>query len=92
MVQRDVSCDAPSRSSINDSDVECVPTMGIRHVWVSKNARRSGVATALVDAARQRFSCGSLVKKSDIAFSQPTNDGLRFAFGYVRKESILSYA
>ena len=65
--------------------------MGVRQIWVRGDHRRQGVARRLMDSARREFIRGG-VKKSAIAFSQPTADGRQFAFSYIKKDSILAYA
>ena len=64
--------------------------MGVQQIWVRDEYRRRGVARQLVDAARREFVCGG-VKKSSVAFSQPTAAGRQFAFSYIKKPFILAY-
>lgn len=65
--------------------------MGVRQIWVQDEHRRQGVSGRLMDSARREFIRGG-VKKSAIAFSQPTAAGRQFAFSYIKKDSILAYS
>ena len=64
--------------------------LGIRFIWVNASARRLKTASLMVDAARRSFHLTG-VSKDEVAFSQPTSDGLRFAFSYSKKDRILAY-
>ena len=58
-------------------------TCGIRMIWVGLRHRRKGIASALLDAVRRHFLLGYTVPHCEVAFSQMTEDGLRFAEAYV---------
>jgi len=74
-------------------DIEDNPcTLGIKIIWVHRDYRRQKIANKLVDAARQRFAFGKVLKRNEIAFSQPTNDGLAFALTYCKSDKILAYS
>ena len=60
-------------------------TLGIKLIWVAKEARKQGIATKLIDCARKSFTYGFVVKKEHVAFSQPTDDGLALALRYTKK-------
>uniref|UniRef100_A0A7S3NGU6 N-acetyltransferase ESCO acetyl-transferase domain-containing protein n=1 Tax=Aureoumbra lagunensis TaxID=44058 RepID=A0A7S3NGU6_9STRA len=57
--------------------------LGIDAVWVHVYHRRKGVASTLIDIARQEFFFAFHVPINRLAFSQPTCDGLAFAFSYL---------
>lgn len=64
--------------------------LGIALIWVRRSERRRGVATSLLDAARQ----ASGVSRDNVAFSQPTELGFSFATAYEAsgvKNDILVY-
>jgi len=70
-----------------DSRRECCHPVNVVLIWVRKVARRQGLATALVDIARQFAAQGRQtqpVGKDVVAFSQPTTQGLAFARHYHR--------
>ena len=67
-------------------------TIGIRHLWVQKVVRRKGVAKRLCDVCRKNFFFGRLVSKKEIAFSQPTADGMNFALSYVGGTNFFGYS
>jgi N-acetyltransferase len=66
--------------------------MGVRHVWVHSSSRKAKIGSTMMDVARMNFFCGSVVSKSRMAFSQPTSDGLKFALGYCKSDTILTYS
>ena len=66
--------------------------LGIRLLWVNPKSRRKGVAQSLVDTARRQYFYETIVPKSKIAFSQPTDDGKKFAFSYCNVENIFVYS
>ena len=57
--------------------------MGVYKLWTHSKARRQGVATRLIDAARQQMVYGILVPPSMVAFSSPTQAGTNFAQRYL---------
>lgn len=59
--------------------------VGIRRLWVHPRHRRSGVATALLEAVRRNTAFGSVLPATMVAFSSPTEAGARFARHYVRQ-------
>ncbi|RPA78684.1 hypothetical protein BJ508DRAFT_416418 [Ascobolus immersus RN42] len=56
--------------------------MGISRIWVASTNRRKGIASKLIECAQATFVYGAHVKKEQVAFSQPTESGGRFAGGW----------
>lgn len=57
--------------------------LGIKQIWVSKDARRQGIARKLAEVARTRFYYGFLVPRDKVAFSQLSNAGHAFGQAYM---------
>lgn len=49
--------------------------MGVCRVWVAREWRRKGIAWKMLEAARGAFVYGMKVRRSEVAFSQPTESG-----------------
>ncbi|XP_064196458.1 N-acetyltransferase ESCO2 isoform X3 [Anguilla rostrata] len=64
---------------------------GISRIWVFSLMRRKGIATRLLDTARNTFMYGSHLTKKEIAFSDPTPDGKLFATKYCETPAFLVY-
>lgn len=60
--------------------------MSIDRIWVHRDHRRVGIATALADEAREHFVQGMPLSKKQIAFSRPTEMGYEFARKYCGEE------
>ncbi|GBG91684.1 hypothetical protein CBR_g53498 [Chara braunii] len=73
------------------SDTSVKAVCGVRAIWVWARARRKGIASKLLDAARASFCFGYVIKPSEIAFTQPTYDGQALAIRYCQTESFLVY-
>jgi len=56
--------------------------VGINKVWVHDGQRRKGIARQLIDCVRKHFVYGLKIDKEDVAFSQPTRFGRKFAAAY----------
>lgn len=65
--------------------------LGIHQIWVHKLHRHCGIASKLVSAARDYLIFGMSVPIELIAFSSPTEEGLRFAKRYVGSDRPLIY-
>ncbi|KAH0790345.1 N-acetyltransferase eco [Histomonas meleagridis] len=65
---------------LEDSTRKVICPLGIARFWVSPKHRRKGVATLLVDAARQTEK--SNIPKCMVCFSEPTDLGMSFAKKY----------
>lgn len=77
----------PGRSASQLEPVKC----GVDCIWVSKDFRRQGIATALMDCLRLSFQYGSVLAKADVAFSSPSEDGTAFATRYFDTECFFVY-
>lgn len=78
--------------SCQASDTITGITLGVRLIWVSVESRHRGLATELVDEARKRIIYGSVIPKAEVAFSQPTTEGLAFARSYIYPtRNVLAY-
>uniref|UniRef100_A0A8C5MGX9 Establishment of sister chromatid cohesion N-acetyltransferase 2 n=1 Tax=Leptobrachium leishanense TaxID=445787 RepID=A0A8C5MGX9_9ANUR len=64
---------------------------GISRIWVFALTRRKGIGRRLVDAVRASFIYGSYISTEEIAFSDPTPDGKRFASSYCHVPDFLVY-
>uniref|UniRef100_A0A0K0D963 N-acetyltransferase ESCO1 n=1 Tax=Angiostrongylus cantonensis TaxID=6313 RepID=A0A0K0D963_ANGCA len=65
---------------ISDGD----PIIGVNRLWTHPTARMKGIAREILDVARKWCFTGILVPKHRIAFSEPSDDGKRFAERYVK--------
>lgn len=73
--------------------------VGVTRLWVRHEFRKSGVATKLLDTLRANYlkltkSSGDserILKKEEIAFSDPTDDGLIFAQKYTTQKKFLVF-
>ncbi|RPB25442.1 hypothetical protein L211DRAFT_866982, partial [Terfezia boudieri ATCC MYA-4762] len=73
----------PSTTSL-DHPLTLSPTpssalLGISRIWTCSTYRRRGIATRLLDVARQAFIYGMTIDKCRVAFSQPTALGKALA-------------
>eukprot|EP00049_Salpingoeca_infusionum_P013307 m.248172 g.248172 ORF g.248172 m.248172 type:complete len:235 (+) comp15409_c0_seq2:225-929(+) len=91
-IQGAMKCEASAKpDNITCSDVSVPARLGIRLVWVHPSMRRKGVATQLLDTARQRAIYGCSIPKMMLAFSSPTLDGARLARQYTGQQDFLVY-
>lgn len=74
-------------SSISHSTASDVALLGISRIWTSQANRKCGIATSLLECARNCFFYGMEVPKELMAFSQPTESGGRLAARYFGTES-----
>jgi hypothetical protein len=60
--------------------------LGVRLIWVHRTHRKRNLATSLVDAARVYAGGlgGKALPAEEVAFSQPTTQGLAFATSYMK--------
>ena len=66
-------------------------TMGIKLIWIFEKNRREGLASRLLDTARNTFEFGRIIKKEHVAYSQPTDQGLRLFLAYSKQAEIWGY-
>jgi N-acetyltransferase len=74
-------------SSITVSTTTLPATLGISRIWTATSARREGIAASLLDSARKNFLYGMRIKKTKVAFSQPTESGGKLARRWFGRES-----
>ena len=81
-------------SSENGQSMTCVQqprkaNLGIRLLWVKASHRSTGIATKLVDVARERLVFGyTSIPARQVAFSSPTESGLGFARAYMKRHGV----
>ncbi|CAI4061072.1 hypothetical protein SKDZ_06G0920 [Saccharomyces kudriavzevii ZP591] len=56
--------------------------IGISRIWVCRTARNLGIATKLIDIARENIIYGEVIPRCQIAWSQPTDSGGKLASKY----------
>ncbi|KAK7528084.1 sister chromatid cohesion acetyltransferase-like protein Eco1 [Phyllosticta citriasiana] len=61
--------------------------LGISRIWTSTSHRGAGIARRLLAVAARHFVYGAPVPRAAVAFSQPTQMGLRLARGWVGDEA-----
>ncbi|KAL5022396.1 hypothetical protein ScPMuIL_001551 [Solemya velum] len=66
-------------------------TVGVSRIWVHSQQRCRGIASKILDCVRQWFEYGVVIKKEQVAFSDPTPDGKIFATRYTGSSSFLVY-
>lgn len=82
-----ISGPALKSSSISHTTASDVALLGILRIWTSKANRKCGIATNLLECARNSFFYGMEVPKELMAFSQPTESGGQLAARYFGIES-----
>ncbi|CAN4113965.1 unnamed protein product [Withania somnifera] len=80
-VSRAVLCEKDSVSAL----------CGIRAIWVTPCNRRKHIASYMLDAVRESFCKDLVLKRSELAYSQPTSAGKAFISSYTRSRSFLGY-
>ena len=89
---RDYSCDelgikdkdSEQRYAWKEEDEVLKVLMCVDRIWVHRNLRFKGIATKLVDIARENFKPNISVSKENICFSWPTTMGVEFAEQYCK--------
>lgn len=67
-------------------------SLGIQRLYVRPNFRRTGVAKALLKTIAMKHSKGELLDVSeDIAFSSPTEDGIKFIRNLLKTDHFYVY-
>lgn len=100
-----VSCESISTAErlISENPLSCSTNennpakIGVSRLWVSSAFRRRNVASHLLDALRRHFmtmtaNTSQVVPKDHVAFSDPTESGLRFAQKYFNRKDILVFS
>lgn len=64
---------------------------GISRLWVLQSQRGKGIASTLVDAMKDNMIRNYFLTMDEIAFSDPTESGMRFAETYTGKPDFLVY-
>jgi hypothetical protein len=83
-----IVCERVSRAFCVHNSSESRPAVvGVYALYVEPSIRRKGVATALCDYARSLQVPGYIAARSEIAFSQPTSDGVALQSSLVRGTS-----
>lgn len=72
------------RNHSNRSEEAHRAMLGIHRMWVHSNFRKQGIATCLVDIARSKMVYGITVPVTLLAFSSPTEAGIKFGLSYSR--------
>ncbi|KAL7137238.1 hypothetical protein ABFS83_10G079400 [Erythranthe nasuta] len=71
---------------------EALPAVcGIRAIWVTPSNRRKHIASSLLDSVRKNFCTGSILDRTELAFSQPTSLGKALIWSYTGVSSFLVY-
>ena len=65
--------------------------LGVHQIWSHGSHRGRGIASSLITAARDNLVFGMMVPAELVAFSSPTDEGLRFAKRYVGTDRPLIY-
>lgn len=64
-------------------------SLGIHLLWVKDNHRGKGIATSLVNVARERLVFGyTSIPAKQVAFSSPTESGMGFAQAYMKHHNV----
>lgn len=66
--------------------------VAVTHVWVHPDHRRLGLATAAVDEARRTYCLHGPVPRAEVAFSQPTEAGWRFAAAFTGRDDFAIFS
>nr|XP_045613540.1 N-acetyltransferase ESCO2-like isoform X2 [Procambarus clarkii] len=64
---------------------------GVSRLWVLQSQRGKGIASTLVNSMRDNMITNYFLKVDEIAFSDPTENGLAFAEKYTGKADFLVY-
>jgi len=64
---------------------------GIARIWVHPDYRRTRIATKILDCVRTNFFFGIVIKRVDLAFSAPTDDGHQYLKIYTRSNRLFIY-
>lgn len=87
LAHRKLECQGADLCSEETFPVKC----GVSRIWVSRNHRKSGIATTLMDCMKKNFVFGAILRNEDVAFSSPTQMGDAFARKYFKGGNYLVY-
>ncbi|CAG0916395.1 unnamed protein product [Notodromas monacha] len=76
------------------SEEELPAVCGVSRMWTVPNRRRKGIASSLLDCSRKTFGATvgqRTLTTKEIAFTDPTPDGLNFAMKYCDSKEFLVY-
>lgn len=71
--------DVHRSSSVSVHDTLDPAIVGVSRIWTCGSARRRGIGMDLLDCVISNFIYGLDIPKEQIAFTQPTESGLRLA-------------
>ena len=83
--------DRNSITDVNSNSDDIASYLGAKLLWTHCKYRRHRIAQRLLDTARKYYSYGVHYPLSQIAFSQPTSDGLAFALAYTSSDEVIAY-
>lgn len=72
-----VTADGQIEEDVADGAKDVI--MGISRLWTSHCRRRQGIASLMIEIAQLHFIYGTYIERHQVAFSQPTESGGRFA-------------
>mmetsp|Transcript_19683 Transcript_19683/g.19781 ORF Transcript_19683/g.19781 Transcript_19683/m.19781 type:complete len:285 (+) Transcript_19683:263-1117(+) len=75
-------------ASSSQSQLEQGSLLGVLLVWTHETSRLEGIARRLLDWARKSYCFSTVYSQDQIAFSQPTLTGQKFAFAYTGSDEI----
>ncbi|KAI9984605.1 hypothetical protein PInf_005965 [Phytophthora infestans] len=91
LVTKDDENSVASEGAVTASIDSRSAVVGICQLWVHPSFRRKNIATRMVDVVREKSIYGMHVAKDQIAFAQPTRNGLQFAQKYMEPAEVLIY-
>lgn len=91
VAHRVIPKEGPDDSAMRCSKEDVKAVAGVSRVWVHPESRRHGVATRLIDTVRDNFLYGYKIPLTELAFSQPTDDGYKLFSTYTGTEKFLVY-
>lgn len=84
------SASGSNSASSADLDLATEPSsavVGVSRIWTSAKFRRKGIAQNLLECVATQFIYGLEIEKDEVAFSQPTEMGVRLARGWFGAEN-----
>lgn len=62
-------------------------TIGIRYLWVESSHRNQGISFEMIELIRKEIFVHLMCGRSNIAWTSPTRDGMKFIERYLREEN-----